>query len=89
MIMVDQHAAADRINFERLIGKYGQRIDKQALLRPYVPELSPHQLFLLRENEDTLRDMGFDIEQFGEGSYIIRAIPVVFSGCLGKRRLWV
>jgi len=87
VIMVDQHAAAERINFERLIGKYGQRIDKQALLRPYVPELSPHQLFLLRENEDTLRDMGFDIEQFGEGSYIIRAIPVVFYRLIGEEEI--
>lgn len=87
MIMVDQHAAAERINFERLTGKYGQRIDKQALLRPYVPELSPHQLFLLRENEDTLRDMGFDIEQFGEGSYIIRAIPVVFYRLIGEEEI--
>ena len=78
VIMIDQHAAAERINFEKLIAKYGRRIDKQALLKPYIPELSPHQLYLLRESEQALRDMGFDIERFGDDTYIIRAIPVVF-----------
>ncbi len=87
VIMIDQHAAAERINYERLIEKYGQRIDKQALLRPYVPELSPHQLYLLRENEETIRSMGFDIEPFGEDGYIIRAIPVVFYRLIGEEEI--
>ncbi len=87
VIIIDQHAAAERINFERLIEKYGQRIDKQALLRPYVPELSPHQLYLLRENEKVLGDMGFDIERFGEDGYIIRAIPVVFYRLIGEEEI--
>jgi DNA mismatch repair protein MutL len=87
VIMIDQHAAAERINYERLIEKYGQRIEKQTLLRPYVPELSPHQLYLLRENEDAIRSLGFDIEPFGEDSYIIRAIPVVFYRLIGEEEI--
>ncbi len=87
VIMIDQHAAAERINFERLIEKYGRRIDKQALLRPYVPELSPHQLYLLRENEQAFRDMGFDIERFDGDGYIIRAIPVVFHGMVEEEEI--
>lgn len=87
VIMIDQHAAAERINFERLIKNHGGRIDKQALLRPYVPELGPHQLYLIRENEEALRDMGFDIERFGEDGYIIRAIPVVFHGMIGEEEI--
>ena len=87
VLMIDQHAAAERINFERLIEKYGRRIDKQALLRPYVPEFSPHQLYLLRENEEALRDMGFDIERFGDDGYIIRAIPVVFYRLIGEEEI--
>lgn len=87
VIMIDQHAAAERINFERLIEKYGHRIDKQALLRPYVPELSPHQLYLLRENEEAIKSMGFDIEPFGEDGYIIRAIPVVFYRLIGEEEI--
>ncbi len=86
VIMIDQHAAAERINYEKLIARYGGRIDKQALLRPYMPELSPHQLYLIRENESLLRDMGFDIELIGDG-YIIRAIPVVFHGMIREHEI--
>ncbi|RCV64770.1 DNA mismatch repair protein MutL [Methanophagales archaeon] len=87
VIMIDQHAAAERANFERLIERYGHRIDKQTLLRPYVPELSPHQFYLIQENEEALRDMGFDIERLGDDSYIIRAIPVVFHGMIGEEEI--
>ena len=87
VIVIDQHAAAERINFERLIWKYGGRIGKQTLLRPHMPELSPHQLYVLREKEKVLREMGFDIERLGDDSYVIRAIPVVFHGMLGEDEL--
>jgi DNA mismatch repair protein MutL len=87
VIVIDQHAAAERINFERLMGRYGGRIDKQTLLRPHMPELSPHQLYVLREKEKVLREMGFDIERLGDDSYVIRAIPVVFHGMLGEDEL--
>lgn len=87
VIMIDQHAAAERINYEKLIEKYGGRIDKQTLLRPYMPDLSPHQLYLLKENENVLREMGFDIERLGDDSYVIRAIPVVFHGMIGEEEM--
>ncbi len=87
VIMIDQHAAAERINYEKLIERYGQRIDKQTLLRPYVPRLSPNQLVLLRECAQDLRDMGFDIEEIDSGGYMIRAIPVVFHGMVREDEL--
>ena len=87
VIMIDQHAAAERINYERLVERYGGRIDKQTLLRPYIPQLSPHQLYVLRENEQVLRDMGFDIERLGDDSYVIRAMPVVFHGMVDEEEI--
>jgi DNA mismatch repair protein MutL len=48
--------------------------------------MSPHQLYLIRENESVLKDMGFDIELLGDG-YIIRAIPVVFHGMIGENEI--
>jgi DNA mismatch repair protein MutL len=87
VILIDQHAAAERINFERLLAQFGGRIEKQALLRPYIPELSPHQLYLLREHEPELRSMGFELERLGEAGYVIRAIPVVFHGMLREDEL--
>lgn len=87
LILIDQHAAAERVNFERLLAQFGHRIEKQSLLRPYIPELSPHQLYLLREHEPLLRSMGFELERLGEEGYVIRAIPVVFHGMLHEDEL--
>jgi len=86
IIIIDQHAAAERINYERLLEKYGKGAGKQALLKPIIPDLSPHQAQLLRENEDLLREMGFDLEKFGDDAYIIRAIPAVFNDLVEKWR---
>jgi len=86
IIIIDQHAAAERINYERLLEKYGKGAGKQALLKPIIPDLSPHQAQLLRENEDLLREMGFDLEKFGDDAYIIRAIPAVFNDLIEKWR---
>ncbi|RZN42975.1 MAG: DNA mismatch repair endonuclease MutL, partial [Methanophagales archaeon ANME-1-THS] len=84
VLMIDQHAAAERINYERLVEHYGGRIDKQLLLRPLMPQLNPHQRYVLSEHEQLLRTMGFDIERLGDDSYVIRAIPVVFHGMLSE-----
>ena len=86
IIIIDQHAAAERINYERLLEKYWNGAGKQALLKPIIPDLSPHQAQLLRENEDLLREMGFDLEKFGDDAYIIRAIPAVFNDLIEKWR---
>ncbi|MHC1635594.1 MAG: DNA mismatch repair endonuclease MutL [Candidatus Methanospirareceae archaeon] len=84
IIIIDQHAAAERINFERLLDRYGSRIEKQELLRPLVPKLSPYQFCLLRENEEWLREAGFDMERLGDDGYIIRTIPVIFHKMIEK-----
>lgn len=87
VILIDQHAAAERVNFERLLAQFGSQIEQQSLLRPVIPELSPHQLYLLQEHEAELRSMGFVLERLGEASYVIRAIPVVFHGMLREDEL--
>jgi DNA mismatch repair protein MutL len=87
VLLIDQHAAAERITYERLLLRYGGRIEKQALLRPLVPDFSPHQRYVLRENEVVLREMGFDLERLGDDSYVIRAIPIVFHGMIGEAEL--
>lgn len=87
VLIIDQHAAAERIMYERLVASFGGRIEKQQLLRPLMPQFSPQQLYMLREHEELLRSMGFDIERLDEESYVIRAIPVVFHGMLAEDEL--
>ena len=76
MYLVDQHAAHERVLYERF---YRQRLERapevQALLEPLTLDLSPPQRALLAQNEEMLRDHGFDVEPFGDGSYLVRALP--------------
>ncbi|MGC9444814.1 MAG: DNA mismatch repair endonuclease MutL [Candidatus Methanospirareceae archaeon] len=87
VLLIDQHAAAERITYERLLQRYGGRIEQQTLLRPLVPDFSPHQRYVLREHEAVLREMGFDFERLGDDSYVVRAIPIVFHGMIGETEL--
>jgi len=80
IFIIDQHAAAERINFERLLEEYRSRkLRSQELIRAYVPRLTPQQLCMLEENMEALRKMGFEIEKFGEDSVVIRAVPTVLQ----------
>ena len=74
--LIDQHAAHERVFYEKLVGEY-LASDKaiQSILMPIIVETDP----ALSSTEDDwipiLRDMGFDIEPFGPGTYRINGIP--------------
>lgn len=74
--LIDQHAAHERVFYEKLVGNYMQeKKSSQPILTPILLDLP----LTLRENEynwmDSLRDMGYAIEEFGPNSYIIKEIP--------------
>jgi DNA mismatch repair protein MutL len=76
MYMIDQHAAHERVLYERFCRRrLEKRPDAQALLEPVTLEVSPPQRVLLAEQEEALREHGFQVEPFGEGSYLVRALP--------------
>ena len=80
MILVDQHAAHERVLFDRICAKKGeQEPQSQPLLEPISVELSPAQGDTLRSNQEELERYGFSFEPFGDGSYLLRAVPVIFS----------
>ena len=84
MYMIDQHAAHERVLYERFCRRrLERRPDASArggLLEPVTLELSPPQRVLLAEHEEPLREHGFEIEPFGEGSYLLRALPASLMG---------
>ncbi len=51
----------------------------QALVNPAVVELSPAEKMIASEHKDILKGMGFDVEEFGGSSFILRSVPTVFS----------
>ena len=83
--IVDQHAAHEKILYERLLKDYTKHSPhSQALLTPWVLELSFKEQQVLKENIALLQSFGFEIEEFGEDTYVLRALPIVFDQPLGK-----
>lgn len=82
LIFIDQHAAHERILFEKLKGDYETRsIVSEKLLMPILIELSAEETFLLGSLQEALQAMGFDIEAVGE-----RLLPFdPFPRSLGKQ----
>jgi len=76
LVILDQHAAHERIGFERLKAQFSQgEIERQALLFPPVLEFDFREAALLGEHQDDLRRFGFDLEPFGGNSRILKAVP--------------
>lgn len=76
MVLVDQHAAHERVAFQRLRERYQQRaVPVQALLFPKTLELAPAQAAVVEDAGATLSDMGFDLEPFGGSTYALKAVP--------------
>jgi DNA mismatch repair protein MutL len=80
LYLIDQHAAHERILYERILAQWSQKeVEVQGLLQPISCELSPREEETLKANKDILTQFGFAIEPFGPRSYLIRAVPVVIA----------
>lgn len=80
MVVVDQHAAHERIIYDRLCAGTS-REPSQRLLRSVVLELLPRQVPLLRRWLGELKDYGFDLEPFGGNTFKIHAVPAIVGRC--------
>lgn len=74
LILIDKHAAHERMNFDRLKAQ-GHSIMAQNLLMPVTMRLSGEDCELLEQNGELLTELGFEIEPYGETEYIVRAVP--------------
>ena len=72
--MIDKHAAHERINFDRLKARHHKPMS-QVLLTPLVVRLSPEETAALSEALDILQEFGFEVENFGGNSLIVRQAP--------------
>jgi DNA mismatch repair protein MutL len=80
LVLIDQHAAHERVTFEQLRAAYGQGVvARQQLLIPSVVELGPREAALLHERVAELEALGFDVEPFGGSSFAVRAVPALLS----------
>lgn len=74
VLLIDKHAAHERMIFDRLREKGVEGVS-QLLLVPVVCTPTPADMPLIEENGELLAELGFELEPYGEGSYAIRAVP--------------
>lgn len=81
MALIDQHAAHERVLFERLQDQFGAgQVPVQDLLVPDQVELGPAQSAVLAEHLPELSRIGFLVEDFGNGTFVIKSIPALLAG---------
>jgi len=78
--IVDQHTAHERVLFDRLQRQFeaGQIASQRALL-PQIVELSAAEAVSVRAHLEDLGRLGFEVEEFGQGSVVVRALPALFG----------
>jgi DNA mismatch repair protein MutL len=81
MFLIDQHAAHERVLYEKYMAEKAQsRIVTQGLLEPITVELTTEGTSLLEESLQALLDLGFDLEPFGGNTLLVRAMPALLAG---------
>ena len=79
LVFIDQHAAHERILYERLMREIDRGAGSQVLLTPQVVQLTPQECAKVETYAGDIRAAGFDIEPFGDNAYTIRAVPNVLG----------
>ena len=80
MYLIDQHAAAERYNYEKFKDALKNPTkDKINLLIPINLEYSKDEFLIIKNNIEIIRNIGIDIEEFGDSSFVVRAHPIWFK----------
>ncbi len=79
-VVVDQHAAHERVMFEALMKNFGsEHPASQGLLMEEILELHPRQVEILKRKLPFLAKLGFEIELFGERAFVVRGLPAILK----------
>lgn len=80
LAVIDQHAAEERVNYEKFMQeKQSQAIKTQRLLTPKVLELNPSQYLVAMNNKEFIRNLGYEFEDFGENTVKLSSVPEIFG----------
>ncbi len=81
LYLIDQHAAHERVNFEKFLAqRQARKVERQGLLEPLTIEVTPQQEEVLKSQAEAMAEYGFELENFGTRAYLVRAIPALLSG---------
>jgi len=79
LVLLDQHAAHERIILEKLKKSKGDKVVSQSLLMPEIINLTPGQVTLFNDYLDFLKEIGLEIEIFGRDAIAVKAVPATLS----------
>ena len=87
--IMDQHAAHEKINYEKLMENFkNKEIYSQQLAPPMILTLSMKEAQVLKQYQEAFEGLGFGIEEFGGNEYCIRQVPANLYG-LGEKELFI
>jgi DNA mismatch repair protein MutL len=90
MFLVDQHAAHEKINYERMMKRYKSGdILSQMVNPPVIVSLTSAEEELFLSYRQYFEKLGFNIENFGGHEYAMRAIPVDLFGCSNEKEMFI
>jgi len=88
LYLIDQHAAHERVVYERFLGQMvAAGVERQPMLDPLVFDLSPEESAVIEQSMDELAQVGFEVERFGPSSILVRSVPAVAVGTDIQARL--
>lgn len=82
LFIIDQHAAHEKVKYERFMKQYHEKtLITQNLMPPIIVSLTGKEEMILKEYSELFKNLGFEIEEFGGDEYALRAVPVDLYGC--------
>jgi DNA mismatch repair protein MutL len=88
LVVVDQHAAQERLFFEELRGQYANSsVPSQTLLFPEMIDLTASEISVLEQFAEEIRRLGLDVQGFGGETYVVNAIPASMGRASGEEVL--
>ena len=79
MFLIDQHAANERVNYEKIIREFKKPTQASYdLLVPITLEFSPSDKILVEENMEYINKFGIELDEFGANTFVVRSIPIWF-----------
>ena len=82
MYMIDQHAAHEKVKYEHLVKAIAEKqVLNQSIMPPVILQTSAKEEQAVLEHMEEFLQMGFEIEEFGDHTFCLRAVPVDLYGC--------
>lgn len=89
LFIIDQHAAHEKVKYERLMKQFHEKsVVSQRLMPPIIVSLTGQEESVLHTYEEAFAQLGFEIEAFGGNEYALRSVPVDLYGC-SERELFL